>query len=136
METRAVRTLEVTIGRSFDETYDFLVEPVNFPRWASGLGRGIEQVGDDWFAATEQGRAEVRFTPRNPFGVLDHTVHFAGGRVVEIPMRLLANGDGSTLTFTLFRQPEMSASQFEADAEWVRGDLARLREILEARTAG
>lgn len=136
MRTLDVRTLEVTIGRAFEEAYRFLAEPANFPRWASGLASGLERVGDGWVAVTPEGRAEVRFTAPNPHGVLDHTVRFPDGRTVEIPMRLIANGDGATLLFTLFRQPGMSEAQFAADADWARRDLATLRDLLEGAPGG
>ena len=41
-----VTQVSVGIGRTFDEVYEFLVEPKNFEKWASGLGKGLVHVED------------------------------------------------------------------------------------------
>lgn len=64
--------------------------------------------------------------------MLDHWVHLAPDRMVHVPLRVLANGDGSELVLSLFRQPGMSDEQFEADAQWVLHDLQAARQLLEA----
>lgn len=130
---RDVRTLETSIARPLAEVYAFLAEPSNYPLWADGLCRAIARVGDRWIATTPEGEAEVRFTPYNPYGVLDHTVVFGGDRAVYVPMRVLANGEGATLTFTLLREPGMTDAAFAADAQAVERDLAKMRALLEAR---
>jgi hypothetical protein len=47
-------------------------------------------------------------------------------------MRILSNGTGSEVLFTLFRLPEMSDEKFAQDAEWVKRDLDALKNLLEA----
>src|SRR3546814_9505175 len=79
------RTLGIGIDRPFDAVHDFLSAPENFPKWAAGLGQSIRKADDDWIAETPHGPVRVRFTDRNPFGVLDHTVIPAPG--VEIYVR-------------------------------------------------
>jgi hypothetical protein len=46
-------------------------------------------------------------------------------------MRVIANGEGSEVLFTLFRTAGMSDAQFAADAQWVERDLAELKRFLE-----
>lgn len=46
-------------------------------------------------------------------------------------MRVVPNGDGSEVVFTLFRQPGMTDEQFAADAAWVAKDLAALKAVFE-----
>jgi hypothetical protein len=53
------------------------------------------------------------------------------GVEVYIPMRVVANGEGSEVIFTLFRTPGMSDESLERDIDWVTGDLATLKELLE-----
>ena len=67
---------------------------------------------------------KVRFTERNRFGVLDHAVMPEPGVEVYIPMRVIANGTGSELLFTLFRLSDLSEEKFAEDAEWVLRDLS------------
>jgi hypothetical protein len=102
-------------------------------QWASGLGQSLRRAGKVWIVDTPEGPATVRFTERNPFGVADHWVKPAGGAEIYIPIRVVANGDGAEVLFTLFRQPGMSTAQFDADAEWVERDLAALQAVLEGR---
>ncbi len=126
------RLLHVTIERRLQVVYDFLADPANMPQWASGLGKGIEQIDGKWLADTPEGKLEVRFAPANDLGVLDHEVVTASGESVFIPMRVVANGDGCELTFTLFRQPGMSDDKFNEDTAWVTRDLETLKTLLEA----
>ncbi|MFC3108328.1 SRPBCC family protein [Undibacterium arcticum] len=126
-------TLSVRIERDWHEVFDFVSVPENFPKWASGLGAAIRRSGDAWIAATEHGPVRVRFSARNDFGVLDHYVLPDNGDEIYIPMRVIANGAGSEIVFTLFRLPGVSDRQFAEDRAWVQRDLAALKQLLEAR---
>ena len=126
------RTISVRIDRPLRDVYEFVSVPENFPKWALGLGQSIEQVNDAWIAQTPQGPMRVRFTEPNSFGVLDHYVTPESGRELYNPMRVVANGGGAELTFTLFRQPEWSDEQFAQDGESVTRDLEALKALLEA----
>jgi hypothetical protein len=48
-------------------------------------------------------------------------------------MRVIPNGGGSELIFTLFRLPDISEEQLAADADWVMRDLMALKTLLEAQ---
>jgi hypothetical protein len=126
------RTLSVRINRAPQDVYDFASVPTNFPQWASGLGKSIERVNDDWIAETPQRPMKVRFTERNRFGVLDHYVMPEPGVEIYIPMRVIANGAGSELIFTLFRFSDISEEKFAEDIEWVKRDLNALKQLLES----
>ena len=125
------RTITVRIDRPFDKVYEFLVDPANWNQWAFGLGRNIRRSQDGWMADSDGGVASVQFTPRNSFGVVDHTVIRPSGNSVYLPMRLIANGSGCELLFTLFREPSMSDAQFASAAGFVERDLNGLKMLLE-----
>ena len=127
-----VRRLSIGIDRAASEAYEFLSAPENFPKWASGLAGSLRKAGDDWIADTPEGRATVRFSERNAYGVLDHAVTLPHGPTVYIPLRVVPSGSGCELVLTLFRQPGMSEEKFAADAEWVMRDLDAAKRILEA----
>lgn len=126
------RTLTIRIERPLQEVYDFASVPENFARWAAGLGKLTERVGDRWRAETPQGPVQVRFTAPNPFGVLDHYVTLTAGTEIAVPTRVIANGDGTELLFTVFRLPGMSDAQFADDTAAVERDLQTLKALLEA----
>lgn len=130
-ETVEARTITVRIDRPFATVSDFLANPANWNQWAFGLGKNIRHSAEGWIADSGEGTAKVRFTPRNKFGVVDHTVIRASGQRVYVPMRLIANGSGCELLFTLFREPKMSDTQFDSDAEFVQRDLNRLKSLME-----
>jgi hypothetical protein len=77
------------------------------------------------------GRVKIKFVEENKFGVLDHEVVLESGVTINNPMRVIANGKGSEIFFTLVRQPEMSDVKFAQDAEWVEKDLRILKGLLE-----
>jgi hypothetical protein len=127
------RQLSIAIERPADEAYEFLAQPENFAKWASGLGASLRKAGgdDEWIAQTAEGPATVRFSERNAFGVLDHSVTL-GGKSVYVPLRVVRRRAGCELVLTLFRQPGMSDEKFAADAEWVMRDLANAKRLLES----
>ena len=61
---------------------------------------------------------------------MDHYVDLGTGAEVYVPMRIVANGEGAEVLFTLFRQPDMSDDKFAADAEWVARDLIALKALV------
>jgi hypothetical protein len=125
------RTITVRIDRPFDKVYEFLVDPAHWNQWAFGLGKNLRKSSNGWVADSGGGTVRVRFTPRNNFGVVDHTVTRPKGDRVYIPMRLIVNGGGCELLFTLFREPNMSDAQFASDANFVQRDLDGLKGLME-----
>lgn len=126
------RTLSVRIDRPLQEVYAFASLPENLPKWAAGLGTSISLVRGEWIAETAQGPIRIRFGERNDFGILDHYVTPTTGGEVYVPMRAIANGQGSEVIFTLFRLADMSDDQYAADARLVERDLQTLKRLLEA----
>ena len=128
---REVRRLSIAIDRAAAEAYEFLSAPENFPQSATGLAGSQRKAGDDWIADTPDGRAVVRFSERNAYGVLDHSVTLPRGVTVYVPLRVVPKGEGCELVLTLFRRPGMSDEHFAADAEWVMRDLSAAKRVLE-----
>jgi len=105
----------MTIERDALDVYNFVCDPKNLPKWASGL----------------DGAAKVRFVERNKFGVLDHWVSSGAGPEVYMPMRVFANGEGAEVLITVFHRSGVSDEKFAEDTHWVRRDLEALKELLE-----
>jgi hypothetical protein len=126
-----VKHISVSIRRTPEDVYRFAANPNNVPRWAAGLAERIEQIDGRWFVHGTIGRAEVRFSPDNPFGVLDHDVVLPTGETVHNPIRVIPNAGGSEVTFTLFRRPGVSREELARDAAAVEKDLTTLKHTLE-----
>lgn len=131
MPTMKARIVHITIGRDWREVYTFAAKPENMPLWASGLSSGLEPDGTDWITSGPLGSARVTFSPPNDFGVLDHLVTMESGLKVHNALRVVPNGDGAEVMFTLLKLPDMSEEQFAADADWVKKDLESLKKIME-----
>lgn len=120
------------IACSAARAYAFARDPANLPVWAAGLGGAVEQVDGQWRVRTPEGDAVLTFVPVNAFGVLDHTVVLPDGTSVDNPLRVLSDGEGCEVVFTLRRRPSMTDSELEEDAAAVRADLLALKRVLEA----
>ena len=120
------------IARPAQDVYDYARDPANLPAWAAGLGGAVRCVDGRWLVSSPVGELEVAFVPENPYGVLDHDVVLPDGTTVTNPMRVLPDGDGCEVVFTLRRQPGTTDEELARDAAAVTADLARLRDLLEA----
>ena len=129
--TSESKHLSERINRPADEVYDYASDPANLPEWAPGLGSSVEQVDGRWFVDTAMGRVGFAFAPRNTYGVLDHDVTLPTGEIIYNPLRVITDGSGSEVIFTLRRLPGMSDEEFERDADAVAADLTRLKRVLE-----
>jgi hypothetical protein len=126
-----VRNISVSIHRSAKDVYAFISNGENVPRWATGLGSEVRRVDGEWLAEGPLGRVKVRFAAPNSLGVADHDVIFETGVVVHNPIRVVPNGTGSTVIFTLMRLPDVSEREFDADGQAVEKDLTKLKALLE-----
>ncbi len=118
-------------GHNGLHVYRFASNPENVPRWAQGLGKTIQKVDGEWIADSPMGKVKVRFSAQNDFGVLDHDVVLPSGSTVHNAMRVIPNGTGSEVIFTLLRLPDVSAQKFAEDRQAVERDLRKLKELLE-----
>ncbi|MBP2238356.1 hypothetical protein J2Z31_004893 [Sinorhizobium kostiense] len=135
MPPMPARIIHTSIARDWREVYAFMADHEKMPLWASGLSAGLTREGEEWLAPGPLGNARVRFSPDNDYGVVDHLVTLADGQQVHNALRVVPNGDGAEVMFTLLRLPGMSDAQFAEDAAWVEKDLASLKSILESSKA-
>lgn len=126
------RHLGIWIDRPAAVVYDYARQPANLPNWAAGLGSSIEQVEGRWVAESPLGRVVVEMSESNQYGVLDHWVRLDTGATFYNPMRVIADGSGCEVVFTLRRQPGVSDADFDRDAAAVAADLATLKRLLES----
>jgi hypothetical protein len=125
-------TVGISIDRDWRDLYESIWRPEAFPSWASGLSKAsLVRQGEIWTAEGPEGPIQIRFTGQNGFGVMDHWVDLGGGRVVYVPLRIVANGTGAQVLLTLFRQPDMSEVKFAHHQDWVKRDLLALKALAE-----
>jgi hypothetical protein len=133
MKTMPAQIIHLSIERHWRDVYAFAANPENVARWASGLADGLTRDGDEWVAnGGPIGRIKVRFAPGNDFGVIDHVVVLDSGIEVLNALRVLPNGQGAEVMFTLLRQPGIDDASFAADAAQVLEDLKTLKALMES----
>ncbi len=126
------RTVSVAIDSAPNEVEAFIRSPANLSRWATGLEGDISERDGLITIARADGPATLRFAPPNDFGVLDHDIVLASGVTTHVPMRVVANEEGSEVLITLFQADTITDREFSRDSSWVKRDLETLRDALEA----
>ncbi|GFE57082.1 hypothetical protein [Geobacter sp. AOG1] len=124
-------TISMQIAREPAAVYAFVSALENFPLWATTFCKSIRKEQDNWVMETSLGPMSIRLAPQNSLGVLDHYVTPPSGETLYVPLRVVTNGSGSEMLFTLFRLPGVSDEAYAADAALVRQDLNSLKELLE-----
>lgn len=124
--------ISLVIERPVREVFRFLIEPLNFPKWAAVTGHRFEpRGGRDWLADMAAGPRMIRFCEPNEYGVLDHAVFAEGETPITNPMRVVANEEGTLLTYTAFQRPGVSDEKFTSTVEWITSDLMTAKSLLE-----
>ena len=126
------QTISLFIAAPPSRVYAYASNPENLPLWVPSFCKSVELINGEWIVQSPAGRAVFQFASSNSFGVLDHTVTLPSGVKLTNPMRVISNGDGSEMLFTLFQHEGMSDQQFQEDAELVLSDLHTLRRLLES----
>lgn len=129
--THPTRTLTISISAPPERVQTFVSDPRNLPAWATAFCQSVREEAGQWFIRTSSGEVQLRFIEPNPFGLLDHWVQVTPDMEIHVPMRVVLNGLGSEVLFTLFQPATMSAEQFAADAALVEQDLRKLKQVLE-----
>lgn len=131
MRSRTI-ALEITVPPA--TVYRCVRDPDQLPLWAAGICKSVTIHDGVWHVdtGTELGTVLLEFCADNPFGVLDHAVTLPGGQRQNNPMRVVANGEGSELLFTVFQTEGMSDEAFVKDIQAVTRDLKTIKSLLEA----
>jgi hypothetical protein len=128
-----VKNISVSINKPVYKVYQFASNPANLPVWVEFIKSVHRETGDVWIAETELENIKIEFVPENEYGVIDHMVTLPGNSAVNNPLRVIRNGTGSELVFTLFWMPGRTEEEFNQDAKSVESDLNKLKLILEGR---
>jgi hypothetical protein len=128
------RTVSMGIAVPAETVYRCVRDPDQLPLWAAGICKSVTVKGGIWHVdtGTELGTVLLEFCADNSFGVLDHAVTLPDGQRQLNPMRVVANGDGCELMFTVFQTEGMSEESFVRDVQAVTRDLKTIKILLEA----
>lgn len=125
------RTISVPVNSPAADVYRYASNPANLPQWIRSFCLSVRHTDEGWIMQTTTGPLGIRFVPQNDFGVLDHEVTLPDGQTIYNPMRVVSNGAGSEVMFTLFQIAGMTEEQFARDADMVAADLRTLKDVME-----
>jgi len=130
------KTITLPVALAPKLVYEFSANPQNLPQWSPSFCQSVSQENGEWIVeSTSLGAAAVTFVQTNTFGVLDHIVRLSSALEVYNAMRVIPNGSGSEVMFTLFQTSGMTDEQFSDDAAQVESDLRMLKQVLETMHA-
>jgi hypothetical protein len=133
MTTMVTDTVRITIDAAFDQVVSDLADPANHPEWGAEFFTGparpgpegevvatVPRMGGEVHMKVEadltSGRIDLYMAPLDvPFGP-------------PLPVRVVPNGEGVDVLFTLARFPGQS------DAEWQQGLESMGRELENLKT--
>lgn len=128
-------TLSVSIAAPPQAVAAFVADVRNLPQWAGGFCKSVRHDGEIWQVDTADGEVGLSFTGPTELGILDHRVTLGPDLQLFVPMRVVANDEGSEVLFTLFRPSAMTEVRLQQDIALVTSDLQRLKQLMEASPA-
>lgn len=122
----------VDIQAPLDRVFTFLANPLNWPRYAVVNLRAVSPGEDGWCnAVTTFGEGRIKVSPVEELGILDH-VWQDPQACWTVYSRVVPNGCGATVTFTLFQPSIMNDAQFDAAMAQMNVEMAELKAVMEA----
>lgn len=135
MSVRRSITKSVDLRVSQGRAFEYLSDPMNWPKWAVVNMKSVRPRIDGWYETeTRQGNGQLKMMASKSHGLLDHMWKDPHASWT-VPARVVANGEGCTFMMTFFQPPVMDEATFEAAALEVGKELSRLKEILESASA-
>ena len=139
MSVLETTTLSVTIDAPFKDVTADLADPTTHPEWATEFFAGpVEARGDEGELVAEVpmmgGRVRFAVAADVDAGTVDLYLAPVGVPFgPPLPVRVIPNGDGVDVLWTLTRYPGTPEAAWEAGVESMRRELDRLRDRHESR---
>lgn len=126
-------TKTVSIDAPVSKVFEFVADAATWPQWAIVNVKSIKRAeGDWWDMDTPLGPAKLRIRPHETLGILDHDFNAAEASW-SVPSRVVPNGSGCELMMTFYQPPSFSKDFFEQQISLVGKELAKLKELMEAK---
>jgi hypothetical protein len=121
----------VDIRAPYEKVYEFISNPLNWPKYAIVNLRSVETGRNGWFkTVTKFGEGELKMSAVKELGIIDHTWKDPQASWT-VPARVVRNGGGTTVMMTIFQPPVMTDAQFDSAMREMDIEMAKLKEVLE-----
>ena len=136
MSVLETTTVTVTIEAPFERVADDLADPARHPEWATEFFAGPAKAGRDGevIVSVPQmgGDVSFRIDADQSRGILDLYLAPVGTAFgPPLPVRLVRNGDGVDVLWTLARPPHVANDDWSQGLESMRRELVNLKARLE-----
>ncbi len=136
MSTQETRTLTVTIDAPYEVVTADLADPARHLEWATEFfaGPGRQQEDGSVIAMVPMMGGEVRFQVAGDpkAGIIDLLLAPVGAPYgPPLPVRIVPNGDGADVLWTLARMPGADDEAWEQGLESMNRELFALKDRLE-----
>jgi hypothetical protein len=127
IRTQRSETRTISIAAPPRAVLDVVGDPRRFPDWAPAFARSVRPEGDDWLVNTGAGEARIRVVVAAEQGTVD--VLDAGRPSRGAFLRVLPNGEGSELVFTLFFPDDAAEQGIAQQMATVEDELRAARSL-------
>lgn len=109
-----------------------MVNPENWPKYGIVNLKSVHVTGGEWVdIETIHGKGKIKMTPNEAYGILDH-IWKDEQASWNVYVRVIPNGEGSTVLQTFFKPDQFSDAVFEDAMGKLHVEFDKLKEILEA----
>ncbi len=126
--TLLAKTLTASLPGNPQAAYAFISDPDNLSTWHSSFCRALRKENGSLIAESPRGAMPVRFIRNDHALVLDIHLEITEGIELTYAIRLLANGKGSELVWTLIKPEGISDTAFHEHIRWAGNALHALRK--------
>ena len=129
-ELHQVIVKSLSTHKSVQETFDFFNNVKNME--LGGTIHSVQKNPDGWYTFDHiiAGRSKMKYTANQEFKILDHV--FQGtGLESNVYVRVVPNGNGSTITWTFIKPDGLSDEQFKEQLKSFDSEIDAWRKVLE-----
>jgi len=118
------------------EAYNFLADPMNWPKYAIINLRSVKKGQNGWYdLETIHGTGQLKMLSNEELGILDH-IWKDNQASWTVYSRVIPNQKGSTFLMTFFQPANMDEEMFSKAMEGMDIEFAVLKTILDVCPAG
>jgi hypothetical protein len=131
LDIKRCETSSISIAAPPADVFEFVAEPTNLPRWAPAFASSIRPDGERWIVSSSTGEAPIVVAADKTARTVD--ILADADRTRGAFARILPNGGGSEMLFSLLFGTEASADEVAAQMLTVRDELEAVRRFVERR---
>lgn len=125
-------TKTIDISEHPTKVFEFLSNPLNWPKFAILNLRSIQTGKNGWYdIVSKNGQGKLRMLVNKEYGILDHIWEDTQA-TWKVFMRAMSNGDGTSLSVTFFQPLQIDEKAMKASMNEMDIEFSKLKEILES----